>query len=90
MPEAKRPLRSSDFRMEKMDNELLLFNHVTNRILHLNETASLIWQLCEGSRTLDEIADLLDSAYPEAAGSMATDVAETINMLVSNGAVAMV
>ena len=46
--EDKKPLRNQDFRLEKMDDELLLFNPKSTNILYLNETASLIWQLCDG------------------------------------------
>ena len=56
--EDKKPLRNQDFRLEKMDDELLLFNPQTNNILYLNETAALIWQLCDGHSAVDKIVSL--------------------------------
>ena len=87
---ANKPLRKPDYRLENMDNELLLFNPNTTNVLYMNESASVIWQLCDGQRTVPEIIDLLVNAYPEAAASIPADVHETIDLFMTNGAIQLV
>jgi len=90
MAPSNKPFRVADFRLEKMDNELLLFNSKTTNVIYLNESASVIWQLCDGQRSVDEIIDLLVSTYPEAAASIRSDVQETIELFLANQAILMV
>jgi hypothetical protein len=56
------------------------------KAIHLNETATVIWKLCDGSRTVQEIIDLLKKEYPGSELAVATDVREAIELLVSEGA----
>jgi len=87
--EGKNPLRDQDFRLEKMDNELLLFNPKTTKVVYLNETASLIWQLCDGQRSVVELISLLADSFPEAEPSIRNDVEETINQFMSEGVISL-
>ena len=73
-----RPRRKPDYRLEMMEGELLLYHPVRTRILYCNETASLVWRLCDGQRTVDEITALLAAAFPEAADTVAQDVATVL------------
>ena len=86
----QKPLRHQDYRLEKMDNELLLFNPKTTNILYLNETASLIWQLCDGQRNVNEMISLLVDTFPEAGPSIKQDVEETIALFKKHGAILLV
>ena len=54
--------------------------------IYLNETATVIWQLCDGARTVKEIVDILVEACPDAAADVRADVKETIEELARNGA----
>ena len=90
MENLDRPSRQTDYRLEKMENELLLFDPGNNKILYCNETATLIWQLCDGQRNIQEITDLLAGAYPEAVDTMAEDVKSVIEMFQQHGAVRLV
>jgi hypothetical protein len=85
-----RPCRKSGYRLEMIDNELLLFHPAQAQILYCSETASLIWQLCDGQRTLQEITALLVAAYPEAADTIAEDVAATLLQFSQHGAIEFV
>ena len=67
---SSRPKVNPDYRLETLDNEQLLYDPEQTRVLACNETASLIWRLCDGQRTVDEIAALLADAFPEAADTM--------------------
>ena len=85
-----KPQRLPDYRLEKMDDELLLFNPTKNKIMYCNDTASLIWELCDGERTAQEIAALLAGAYPESASAIAGDVDATLKQFQENGAIEFV
>ncbi len=76
-----------DYRLEKMDDEFLLFDPAQTKILYCNETASLIWQLCDGTRTAQEIITTLSEAYPDAADVIARDVGATLKQFLEHGAI---
>ena len=90
MAELIKPLRKQEYHLEKMDNELLLFNPQDRVVLYLNESASVIWQLCDGQHTVQQIADLIAEAYPEAVPTILSDVQETVAMFKDKGAVVLV
>ncbi len=85
-----RPRRKPDYRLEVIDNELLLYHPVQTTILYCNQTALVIWQLCDGQRTTQAIIDMLIQAYPEAAGTIADDVKATLEQLARQGAIEFV
>ena len=85
-----KPRRKPDYRLEKIDNELLLFHPAQTKIMYCNESASLIWQLCDGQKTPQEIVALLAAAYPEAADGMADDVQATLQQFAQHGAIEFV
>ena len=74
------------FQTQSLDGEIVLLHPVRNIIIHINQTGALIWQLCDCTRTVDEIIELLSAAYPEARDAIAVDVPETIQTLVKQGA----
>ena len=85
-----KPRRKPDYRLEVIDNELLLFHPAQRKIMYCNETAALIWQLCDGQSTSQEIVALLAAAYPEAADTIADDVQATLQQFAQHGAVEFV
>ncbi len=90
MPESNKPRRKPDYRIEMIDDELLLFHPAQTKILYCNETASLIWQLCDGQHTPQEITALLAAAFPEAADAMADDVTATLRQFSQHDAIEFV
>jgi hypothetical protein len=85
-----RPRALAAYRLEELDGEQLLYSAEHTRILYCNETASLIWRLCDGDRTVDEITMLLQDAFPDAAVSISADVEATIDEYLQQGAVELV
>lgn len=85
MPDAW-PLRASGYFTEEMDGEQLLYRLGAFKALHLNETASLIWKLCDGTQTVDQIIELLSAEYPEDAPQLRADITLTIEQLEREGA----
>lgn len=81
------PRRVSEFRLEELDGNLLLYHPGLTKTVHLNETASLIWQLCDGKRSSQEIADLLLETFPEEAAQVVKDVEAALARLADEGAV---
>lgn len=83
----ERPRRVDGYRIEALDDELLLYNPAQTRIIALNPTASLVWQLLDGTRTAAEIAGLIRDAYPEAGAGVAGEIDELLATLRDAGAV---
>jgi hypothetical protein len=44
---------------QELDGELLIYDLERDRALCLNQTSALVWQACDGKRTITEINDLL-------------------------------
>jgi hypothetical protein len=84
-----KPQRKPDYRLEMIDGELLLYHLNQTQILYCNQTASLIWNLCDGKLTVNEIIDLLQEAYPEAAGAIASDVQTTLRIFLDNDSIVL-
>lgn len=82
-----RPRRCSDVQSFAMDDELLLYAPGRANAFTLNLSARAIWDLCDGSRTVSEIAGLLarESGTPEPA--LYPDVAGAVQAFVYNGLV---
>jgi hypothetical protein len=58
--------------------------------MYCNSTASLIWGLCDGQRTVQDIIALLSAAYEPAAAAVAADVEATLNQFHQQGAIGYV
>ncbi|PYS89856.1 MAG: hypothetical protein DMF62_06280 [Acidobacteria bacterium] len=44
---------------QEVDGELLIYDLERNRAFCLNQTSALVWQACDGKRTVAEIGDIL-------------------------------
>jgi len=44
---------------QEVDGELLIYDLETNKAFCLNQTSALVWQACDGKRTIAEIGDVL-------------------------------
>lgn len=80
------PFWANGFYTEEMEGEHLLYRIGADKAYHLNETASLIWQLCDGTRTVDQVVALLSAEYPESAQNLQGDIVATIAQLQHEGA----
>ena len=90
MTASRVPKQVSGYHLEHMDGELLLHHPTSTKVVYLNETASLIWHLCDGQRTTDEVAELLRDSFPEPGGTIADDVEATLRLFVDHGAIEFV
>lgn len=72
-------------KVEKFDNEVLLYDVSSTKGLYLNETAFLIWEMCSWDYTVEEIITTLEKVYPKEHVSIQEDVMECIESLVDTG-----
>jgi len=70
---------------ENMDGELLIYHPPTAITLHLNGPSAVVWELCDGVRSLGEIINMVEQAYPDQADQIEDDVKEVIEDLSSRG-----
>lgn len=69
----------------EIDGEISLYHPGNERVVVLNETASDIWRLLDGSRTVAQVAELLSSSYGADPVVVAADVERTVDQLVEAG-----
>jgi len=80
------PSPNTEFSLEQIDDELLLYHPAKTKAVYLNETAALVWQLCDSNRSVSDIVSLLEENYPES-DSIKGDVEKTLQELQETGAV---
>lgn len=51
--------RESDLVIQDFNNEVLIYDLKKNKALCLNETASIIWRLCDGEKSVAEISQIM-------------------------------
>ena len=82
-----KPHQKSGYRLEELDGELLLYHPAQTTILYCNPSASVIWQLCDGERTIEEISILLAAAFEQNLETITTDVESTLDLFCKHRAI---
>ena len=88
--QVSRPRQKPGFKLEMLDGEVLLYHVASTRIFALNQTATLIWQLCGGQRTVEGITEVLGNAYPDSAHDIAAQVEATLAQFLKQGIIDLV
>jgi len=79
IPSRRRELVVSDL---EDGRETVFLDVTTDKVVSLNPTATAIWYLCDGQRTLDDIVDEVASARPDIQReTVSRDVERAIAML---------
>lgn len=73
-----------DYLLEKIDNEITVYHPTLTTSLYLNETGALIWELCDGKRSISDIIDVLSESYPKNSKQIHGDVMDIIGSLLEN------
>ncbi len=81
------PKHISDYRLEGFEGELLLYHPVKTQAVYLNETAALIWRLCDGQRSVAEIRSFLRETYLKDADKIDQDLITTLDRFSGCGAI---
>lgn len=84
------PRPRPDFQLQQLDQEIVLFHPSQSRVLYLNQSASVVWSLCDGARSVEEIIAVLTQAYPDAAAEIPVDVQATLQLFLDNDCIEMV
>ena len=56
VPVDYQPEKAADVLELDMEDGYILFNHDSSLVHHLNPSAAIIWQLCDGTATISELA----------------------------------
>jgi len=57
------PVRKADVEMRKLGEEYLLHDPGTGALHVLNASARMVWEMCDGAHTLDDIERAMRDAY---------------------------
>jgi hypothetical protein len=57
------PIRSEGLEIDEAEDGLVIFDPREDMVHHLNPTAAVIFDLCDGTRDLEQIAALLAEVY---------------------------
>tara|TARA_R110002049_G_scaffold104749_3_gene251328 strand:- start:1059 stop:1352 length:294 start_codon:yes stop_codon:yes gene_type:complete len=76
-----RYVRHDGIESEDTGQEVLVYLPGGDRTLYLNDTAAIVWRLCGGEYSGEEIAEMLEEAYPDAAATIRDEVAATLRGL---------
>lgn len=83
--------KRQDIRSISVEEEVMLHDSATKQVYVLNPTASLIWSLCDGAHTLDQMVTAISTQFDKTASvDIQQDVQQTVasfkkhNLLVSN------
>lgn len=67
--------------LERLDNEITVYHPTLATSLYLNETGALIWELCDGKRSVADVINILVELYPEQREQIGDDVRFLIRRL---------
>lgn len=81
------PRKHAGYRYEMLDGEFMLYSSERTQAVYLNESASAIWGLIDGRRSVEEIAELLAGAFEVPLAEMRADVMEALKRMAEDGVV---
>lgn len=79
------PIPQGGIEFAELEGEGVLYRSDTMTMIYLNESASVVWRLCDGRRTIASIVETLVQAFPDQANRVSLDVREAIDQLVREG-----
>ena len=75
------PTRRAEFEERIVEGEMVVMDKESEQIHQLNQTASLIWQLCDGEHDQQQIAEELAATFEVDTETAQHDVADTLKKL---------
>jgi hypothetical protein len=80
------PKRKDDVRVQDLpDGSALLYDTETATAYPITESAAVVWKVCDGEHSLDEIADTLEAHYDASRETISSDLSNLIEDLRSKG-----
>ena len=80
-----RPKRRVDVVNRTVDGDRVVLDRTTGRLHRLNASASLVWALCDGTRTSDEIAEGVEEAFAETPPTFGEEIREILRQFMDLG-----
>jgi PqqD family protein of HPr-rel-A system len=78
VPTGYRPGKAPDVLELDMGDGLILYNHDSSLVHHLNPSAALVWQLCDGKASVGELATDISEEYGLRDGDALKQISEVI------------
>lgn len=75
------PKQVSDIQIETFGDGVLLYHQTIREAAYLNNSAAVIWTLCDGNNSMADIENTLKNAYPEGKDSIREDISRTLEKL---------
>lgn len=72
----------------EVDGRISLFDPQSQEVSMLNDTASDVWRLCDGTSTLDQVVDLVAKAYGVEPDAVGDEVKATVQTFYDKGLLA--
>ncbi len=81
--------RNTNIIMREEDEDALLYDPSSDRIFIMNWTASIIWNLCDGTCSSDQIKDKIKSKY-KVSDEVEKKIDEYISFLIEKRLITMI
>jgi hypothetical protein len=85
--QSSRPVRRAGTSAVQLDDNLALYDDVGQLLILLNWTAAAVWELCDGSTTVEEMARSLSETHDATPDLVGEDVRQTVRKLAELGLV---
>lgn len=70
------------FLLEKFDNEFTVYHPTLTTSFYLNASSALIWQLCDGTNSVQDIITKLQQLYPESRKQIPAETCALLDQLI--------
>jgi PqqD family protein of HPr-rel-A system len=78
VPQGFRPAKCAEVLELDMGDGLILYNHDSSLVHHLNPSAALVWQLCDGEASVGQLAAEIADEYGLKSGDVLGQVSAVI------------
>jgi hypothetical protein len=89
IPKTVIPKRNDKITEKILDDEIILYNNKTHTIHSLNQTAGLLWALCDGKMTTMQMIEMLQEKYKGSKKSIEKDVLKTLEEMETNNLITL-
>jgi hypothetical protein len=81
------PRQVTNIEIETFGDGVLLYHQTIREAVYLNNSAAVIWALCDGNNSVADIENILRNAYPEGKDAIQKDIKFTLERLQQNNAI---
>jgi hypothetical protein len=85
LADSSRPAARPDLVQRQVEEDFFLYDPIADKVILLNASAALIFDLCDGTRTPDQIAEDMARLFESDLSRVAGDVRETLAEFATSG-----